>query len=187
MQQSHDGQTQQSAACCGTGGCGCYRTRAAGSRSRRWSCRLPSAVAQARPCAGGAWQLPAAGRRLGKTGYAVGMAGSVTPVPGTVADFTCGASGLDLSGSKCSLGVCSPQTPPWGWPPSPPSFSPPDRSLPGSMGASLRARGGAARLGRQAGRNGFSQSLERVPALISWRGAEPRQGSIRPVISHGPE
>lgn len=47
--------------------------------------------------------------------------------------------------------------------------SPPDRSLPRSMGASLRARGGAARPGR---RNGFSQSLERDPASISGASSE---------------
>lgn len=36
-------------------------------------------------------------------------------------------------------------------------------------------------------RNGFSQSPERLPASISRRGAEPRQGSIRPLISRAPE
>ena len=95
-QWSHNGPTQQSAVCCRLGGCGCYCARVpractAGAGPRR----LPSAVAQARPCAGGAWQLPAAGRRLGKMGDPVGAARRVTPVPGTVADFTCGASGLD--------------------------------------------------------------------------------------------
>lgn len=41
--------------------------------------------------------------------------------------------------------------------------------------------------GRGGVRNGFSQSPERLPASISRRGAEPRQGSIRPLISRAPE
>lgn len=53
------------------------------------------------------------------------------------------------------------------------------------MGAAVRP--GAALAGREGVRNGFSQSPERLPASISRRGAEPRQGSIRPVISRAPE
>lgn len=54
------------------------------------------------------------------------------------------------------------------------------------MGAAVRP--GAALAGGEGGvRNGFSQSPERLPASISRRGAEPRQGSIRPLISRAPE
>lgn len=53
------------------------------------------------------------------------------------------------------------------------------------MGAAVRP--GAVLAGGEGVRDGFSQSPERLPASISRRGAEPRQGSIRPVVSRAPE
>lgn len=78
------------------------------------------------------------------------------------------------------VGLCP--VPSAGWPRSTPPCSPhrsPDRwALPCGRGAVLPGR---------AGEMAFCRSLERVPASISWQGAEPRQRSIRAVISRAPE
>lgn len=128
---------------------------------------VPSVVAHASVLV---WS-PTAGRRLRVAGNPVGVARG-SPQRWHISGF---AAGWEQSW------VCAPSPPRGGRAPLHPALriDPPDRwALPCGRGAVLPGR---------AGEMAFCRSLERVPASISWQGAEPRQRSIRAVISRAPE